>query len=652
MRFLTVSGFLAAAMLTLASPASALDGTRNHAQKTAAAPAPAVDETPDKFKPPAELYDFTRTEVMIPMRDGVKLHTVILIPKAAQHVGMVLTRTPYGATELTSHNPSPHLESVLEGYDNAADVIAEGGYIRVMQDVRGKYGSEGEYVMNRPLRGPLNPTATDHATDTWDTIDWLVKNVPQSNGKVAIIGISYDGFTALMALVGAHPALKAAVPMNPMVDGWMGDDWFHKGAFRQINIDYVYEQEATRSNEEKWVSTRYDLYDFFLKAGSAGAVGKAYGMEQLGFWNKLVAHPAYDRFWQDQAVDKVLAATPIRTPVLLVHSLFDQEDIYGDLAVYQALKAKEGLGDKLYLALGPWYHGGAIADGSSLGAVKFDSDTAKTFRQEVLAPFLAHYLKDEAPALDIARVTAFETGTNRWRRLERWPGPEARGGVRLYLHAGSALSFTPPQETEAPTDDYVSDPARPVTYRQRPFLPEYATDSTWDRWLADDQRFAETRSDVATYVSETLTEPVRITGEPIANIIEATTGTDADVVVKLIDVYPDETPKTPAMAGYELAVSMDVLRGRYRESLSDPKALTPNTPLAFRFALPAVNHVFLPGHKIMVQVQSSWFPLYDRNPQTFVPNIFFAKPEDYKKATITVFHSPAQASFVELPVGR
>ena len=638
---LTACGFA----LALATGLSAQAGGR---QSAPSAPA-LVSETPKAFTPPTEAWDFERKDVMIPMRDGVKLHTVILTPKGANHVGMVLTRTPYNATELTSHNPSTHLQSVLEGYDNAADVIVEGGYIRVVQDVRGKYGSEGDYVMNRPLHGPLNPTPVDHATDTYDTIDWLVKNVPQSNGKVVIIGISYDGFTPLMALVNPHPALKAAVPMNPMVDGWMGDDWFHKGAFRQVNIDYVYEQEATRVGEEKWATPYYDEYEFWLKYGSAGAVGKAYGMEQLGFWNKLVSHPAYDDFWRQQAMDKVLAKEPLTVPVLLVHSLFDQEDIYGDLAVYKALKSKDTSGEFLYLAMGPWKHGGEIGEGSSLGAVKFDSDTAKTFRQEVLAPFLAHFLQDAPPPLTIPRVSAFETGSNRWKRYDHWPLQSAKA-TKLFLHADAGLSFSPPSAAEPALDDYVSDPKKPVTYRLRPFLPEYATDSTWGQWLTDDQRFAATRSDVLTYVSDTLTSPLKISGEPIAHIVESTTGTDMDVVVKLIDVYPDEVPSQPAMGGYQLAVSMDILRGRYRESFETAKPITPDLPLAYQFALPTANHVFLPGHRIMVQIQSSWFPLYDRNPQTFVPNIFFAKPEDYRRATVRVFHSPKAESYVELPV--
>ncbi len=326
-------------------------------------------ETPAKIVPATYGHNYERRVVMIPMRDGVKLHTVVLVPKGAKGAPVLLTRTPYSADILTTNSVSSHLGASLYGYDNATDVIVEGGYIRVVQDVRGKYGSEGDYVMNRPLRGPLNSTPVDHSTDTYDTIDWLVKNVPETNGRVGILGISYDGFLPLMALVNPHPALKVAVPMNPMVDGWMGDDWFHNGAFRQQNMAYVYEQEATRDNRAKWYTSNFDDYDMFMDAGSAGELGKRRGLDQVGFWRKLLEHPSYDSFWSDQAVDKVLAAQPLTVPVMLVASLWDQEDIYGAIAVYKAIKPKDTGNDKVYLAMGPWYHGQEIAEGSSLGAI-------------------------------------------------------------------------------------------------------------------------------------------------------------------------------------------------------------------------------------------------------------------------------------------
>jgi uncharacterized protein len=611
-------------------------------------------ETPKDFKPTNDGFEYVRRDVMIPMRDGVKLHTVIIVPKGASRAPILLTRTPYNATELTSHANSSHLGPILNGYDNALEVIVEGGYIRVVQDVRGKYGSEGDYVMNRPLRGPLNPTKVDHATDTYDTIDWLVKNIPESNGKVGILGISYDGFLPLMALVNPHPALKVSVPMNPMVDGWMGDDWFHNGAFRQQNLPYIYEQDGSRTNEYHWWTSHFDDYDMYLQAGSAGELGRRRGLEQIGFWKKLLEHPSYDAFWQAQAVDKLLAKEPLKVPVMLVHSLWDQEDIYGAIAVYNAIESKDTTNDKVFLVMGPWHHGQEIADGSKLGAINFHSDTALYFRQNILRPFLDHYLQNEAPKMDVAPVNAFETGTNTWRSLKSWPsGCDGGCSVKatpLYLNAGLKLSFSAP-EARVPYDEYVSDPAKPVPFRARPISPTgYKSCAQWPCWLVDDQREASGRPDVLAFTSDVLTSPVKISGQPVVNLIASTSGTDSDWVVKVIDVYPDEVAGDAQMGGYQLAVSMDIFRGRYRESFETPKAIAANEPLLYRWSLPTANHVFLPGHRIMIQIQSSWFPLYDRNPQTFVPNIFWAKPADFRKATQRVYHAAGKASFVELPV--
>jgi len=542
-------------------------------------------------------------------------------------------------------------------------VIVEGGYIRVVQDVRGKYGSEGDYVMNRPLRGPLNPTKVDHPTDTYDTIDWLVKNVKESNGKVGILGISYDGFLPLMALVNPHPALKVSVPMNPMVDGWMGDDWFHNGAFREQNLPYIYEQDGSRSNDYKWWTTHFDDYDMYMQAGSAGELGRQRGLEQVGFWRKLIEHPAYDSFWQQQAVDKLLAKEPLKVPVMLVHSLWDQEDIYGAMAVYKAIEPKDTSNDKVFLVMGPWHHGQEIADGSSLAAIKWGSDTALYFRQKILRPFLDHYLKDEQPQMDVAPVTAFETGTNEWRRYDSWPSGGMGGLLQpkaLWLYAGAHLDFRPrstpldnsmPPDSKELYDEYVSDPAKPVTNRIRP-VPRSGYDSCaqWPCWLVDDQRDFSGRQDVLAYTTDVLKEPVKVSGQPIVNLIASTSGTDSDWVVKVIDVYPDEMAPDPKLGGYQLAVSMDIFRGRYRESFENPKPITPNEPLLYEWALPTINHVFLPGHRIMIQIQSSWFPLYDRNPQKFVANIFWAKPEDFQKATQRIYHTTGKESFVQLPV--
>jgi putative CocE/NonD family hydrolase len=612
-------------------------------------------ETPAKFQPVTDSFEYVKRDLMIPMRDGVKLHTVIIFPKGAKSAPILLTRTPYNATALTSHADGPHLGPILNGYDNVTEVIVDGGYIRAVQDVRGKYGSEGDYVMTRPLHGPLNPTPVDHATDTYDTIDWLVKNVPESNGKVGILGISYDGFTTLMALVNPHPALKVAVPMNPMVDGWMGDDWFHNGAFRQQNMPYIYEQVGTRTNEAKWWTNHFDDYAVYMEAGSAGELGRRRGMEQIGFWRKLLEHPSYDSFWQDQAMDRILAAQPLTVPTMLVDSLWDQEDIYGAPALYQALKAKDTANDKVFLVLGPWHHGQEIGDGSTLGALKFNSDTGLYFRTQILRPFLDHYLKDGAPADDVAPVMAFETGTNAWRRLPAWPAGCASGctikSTPLYLAAALKLSFAAPKAGDAAFDEYVSDPAKPVPFRRRPSQPVgYDNGLTWPQWLVDDQREASGRPDVVAFVSDVLTTPIKISGQPVANLVASTSGTDSDWVVKVIDVYPDEVAGQPSMGGYQLMISADIFRGRYRESFATAKPIAPDRPLPYRITLPTANHVFLPGHKIMVQIQSSWFPLYDRNPQTFVPNIFWAKPGDYRKAVERVYHAPAQASFIELPL--
>ena len=613
-------------------------------------------EMPAQLEPVTDSFDYARREVMVPMRDGTKLHTVILIPKGAKNAPILLTRTPYNATELTTHSHSSHLGPSLNGYDNALEVILEGGYIRVVQDIRGKYGSEGDYVMTRPLHGPLNPTSVDHATDTYDTIDWLVKNIPESNGKVGILGISYDGFLPLMALINPHPALKVAVPMNPMVDGWMGDDWFHNGAFREENMPYIYEQQGTRKNEQHWWISNYDDYDMYLQAGSAGELARRHGLQQMGFWNKLVAHPSYDSWWQQQAMDKILAAQPLKVPTMLVHSLWDQEDIYGAPAVYKALKPKDTANNMVFLVMGPWHHGGEIGDGSSLGTLKFGSDTGLYFRREILAPFLAQYLKDGAPKSDTATVTAFETGTNTWRRLSSWPSGCPSGctvkRTPLYLNAGLKLSLTAPSASDgAPYDEYVSDPAKPIPFSGRPSHPMgFANNVPWANWLVDDQREVASRPDVLVFVSDTLTSPMKISGQPIGNLVASTSGTDSDWVVKLIDLYPDEVGAQEEMGGYELMISADIFRGRYRESLENPKAIASDAPLPYHFALPTANHVFLPGHRIMVQIQSTWFPLYDRNPQTFVPNIFLAKPSDYRKATQRIYHAPGQATFIDLPL--
>jgi hypothetical protein len=618
-----------------------------------AGPEPWGNETPQAFTPEESSFDYVKREVMIAMRDGVKLYTLILIPRGVQRAPMLLTRTPYGADERITANDSAHLDAVIDSSDVAEDAVVRGGYIRVLQDVRGKHKSEGEYVMNRSLVGPLNTTGVDHATDTYDTIEWLVHNTPESNGKVGILGISYDGFTSLMALFHPHPALRAAVPINAMVDGWMGDDWFHKGAFRLDSLVYAHDQEATRESKIKWWSDHYDDFETWLAAGSAAGMARMHALDQVGFAVKLLNHPAYDGYWQAQAVDKLLAKEQLSVPVMLVHSLWDQEDIYGNIAVYKAIKPQDPDNSKVFLVAGPWFHHQQRLDGSAIGRIKFGSDTARYFRLHLLRPFLDHFLKDDAPPLNIAPVNAFETGTNEWEALPGWPMGCAAGcriePTALYLQSAGHLGFAVPDAKASGFETYVSDPAKPVPYLPRPIHTEGEGESSWQTWLVSDQREASGRSDVISFVSEVLRKPLKISGEPIANLVASTSGTDVDFVVKLIDVYPEEVGRDPKLGGYQLMISADILRGRYRESFEVPKPVPAGAKQRYRFSLPTANHVFLAGHRIMVQVQSSWFPLYDRNPQTYVKNISFATPADYQKATIKVFEGP-NASFVELPL--
>ena len=529
------------------------------------------------------------------------------------------------------------------------EIFVGAGYIRVFQDVRGKYKSEGDYVMTRPVRGRLNSAPTDHVTDAYDTIDWLVKNTPESNGRVGMIGSSYEGFTVVMALLGPHPALKVAAPESPMVDGWMGDDWFHYGAFRQTNFDYTSSQTTKPDRGEGVTRDAYDDYESFRRAGSAGAYARLHGLDQLPWAEKMIEHPAYDAFWQGQALDKLLAEHPSQVPTMWIQGLWDQEDMWGAIHSYMALKAKNQT-DHNYLVMGPWRHSQVNYDAFSLGPLKWKGDTALEFRRDVLKPFFDQYLKSDAPKAETPPVFIYNTGENHWDRLRNWPlacdeGCASRSKP-LYLSSDFGLGFAKPAGSGA--DSYVSDPAKPVPYLPRPV--RFADSDRWKEWLVTDQRSVADRPDVLTYETLELTAPVRISGAPVADLYAATTGTDADWVVKLIDVFPDEVPSQPELGGYELAVSMDIFRGRYRESFEHPSPIPAGKPQRYRFVMPTTNHVFQRGHRIMVQIQSSWFPLYDRNPQTYVPNIFLAKPSDYTRATQTVFRSGGQASAVWLPV--
>jgi putative CocE/NonD family hydrolase len=520
--------------------------------------------------------------------------------------------------------------------------------------VRGKYGSEGPYLMTPPpVASGYNPTGADDTTDAYDTIDWLVKNVPESNGRVGMIGSSYEGFTVVMALLNPHPALKVAAPESPMVDGWMGDDWFHYGAFRQPNIDYVLGQTTNRGEGVQVPREGRDDYTNFLHAGSADAFAKARGMEQLPYWRVMVDHPSYDGFWQSQALDKLIAQRPLTVPTMWEQGLWDQEDMWGAIHSYRALKATGTPDSMNHLVMGPWFHSQINREGRALGPLVWATDTAAQWRRDVLLPFFNQYLKPGAPAAATPAAWIYDTGADRWDRPTVFPESCEKGcpveSKPLYLAANGGLSFTAPTAgSEAKFDEYVSDPAKPVPYRPRPVDP--ADGTGWRTWLVTDQRFVDGRPDVLTYETEPLKEATKLSGEPMVHLVASTSGTDSDWVVKLIDVQPDRVAPPVEMSGYELPIATDIFRGRYRTSFEHPEAIKANEPLAYVFALPMVNHTFLPGHRIMVQVQSTLFPLYDRNPQRFVPNIFEAQPGDYQKATQRIWHTPGEASFISLPV--
>ena len=630
------------------------------------------------FEAPKPDFDYIKRVEMVPMRDGVKLYTVIVIPKGAKNAPIVLTRTPYNAAqraaaarvptatgnavspalagrvpgapaEPESRTDAPHMIDELGLSD---EIFVRAGYIRVYQDVRGKYGSEGVYLMTPPPVGPFNHSGADDTTDAYDTIDWLVKNTPESNGRVGMIGSSYEGFTVVMALLNPHPALKVAAPESPMVDGWMGDDWFHYGAFRQVSLDYFLSQTTARGAGQHVSHGGRDDYSSFLRAGSAGDIARAEGQEQLPYWKTVEQHPAYDAFWQSQALDHLIAPKALTVPTLWLQGLWDQEDMWGAIHSYTADEPKDKGNTMNYLVMGPWFHSQINREGRSLGPLVWDGDTTEDLRQNVLLPFFNQYLQENAPKADTPPVYIYNTGEDRWNRFDSWPQSCEKGcphqSKPLYLAAHGGLSFAAPQAGADKFDEYTSDPAKPVPYRPRPVAADDR--DGWRTWLVQDQRFVEGRPDVLTYETEVLTKPVRVSGVPEVNLQASTSGTDSDWVVKLIDVFPDDTVPPLAMNGYQLAISMDIFRGRYRTSFEHPEALKADAPLLYKFGLPTVNHVFQPGHRIMVQVQSTWFPLYDRNPQTFVPNIFDARPADYRKATQRVWRTPANASFINLPV--
>jgi len=604
----------------------------------------ASGDIPAKFTPPEADRDYVKREVMIPMRDGTKLYTVIVYAKNLTNAPIVLTRTPYNAKGRANRSDSSSELSTLPLSD---EMFVKAGYIRVYQDIRGKYGSEGDYVVTRPVIGPLNRTNVDHTTDAYDTIDWLVNkaNLPQSNGRVGMIGSSYEGFTVVMALLHPHPALKVAAPQSPMVDGWMGDDWFHYGAFRLTNIGWLGAQTGYKGAGKAPPSGGYDDYENF-RTISAGDWARKSGYDQLPYWNRMVQHPAYDAFWQGQALDKLLAQSPSNVPTLWEQGLWDQEDMWGAIHSYETL-VKAGHAANNFIVMGPWRHSQVNREGKSLGPFDWNGDTAAQYREDMVLPFFNQYLKD-GPPVQLPAGAIYNTAENHWDRFTRWPlacdTGCGTGLTPIYLQANKGLGFG---QATSGGDSYVADPANPVPHLPRPVN---FGDGRWGDWLVQDQRSVDGRTDVMSYKTPVLSQAVRVSGVPWADIFQKTTGTDGDVVVKLIDVYPDEVASNPKMGGYQLAISLDIFRGRYRNDPAHPTAIPANKVQEYKFRLPAVNHVFLPGHRIMVQVQSSLFPLYDRNPQTFVPNIFLAKPSDYKAATVTVEHGAAGASAILLPV--
>ena len=596
--------------------------------------------------PPTVPADYIRREAMLPMRDGVKLYTVMMIPKGAANAPIILTRTPYDATARAMRSQSRKL---INASQRSEEQFVRAGYIRVWQDVRGKYKSEGEYVMMRPPVGPLNDTGVDNATDAYDTIAWLTNpaNLPESNGRVGMVGSSYEGHMVAMALLRPHPALKAAVAESPMIDQWR-DDWFHNGAFHNIYLDYFAMQTGAKGALARPPHHGYDDYDNFLRAGSTHDWAVKHGLDQMPVYKRLEEHPAYDEVWQEQALDRLLAANPSDVPTIWEAGLWDQEEIHGAVLAWEALKAAGKVGNN-HLILGPWRHSQVNREGRRTGAFAWNGDTVRQYWDEMVMPLFRERLED-GPKANLPSAILYNTAEDRWERFARWPLACERDCpaplTPLNLAGEGGLSFAQGARGE---DSYVSDPAKPVPFMPRPYdMDEFA--EPWTTWRLSDQRHVDKRPDVMSYETEPLTEPVRVSGVPIAELFARTTGTDGDFVVKLIDVFPPENANDPPMGGYQLPISIEILRGRYRDDPSRPSAIPANVVQRYRFRMPVVNHVFRPGHRIMVQIQSSLFPLYDRNPQTFVPNIFLARKQDYRAATITLERGGSEGSRVWLPV--
>ena len=580
---------------------------------------------------------YLRTEVMIPMRDGVRLHTVIFTPvDQKEALPFLLERTPYGVNGYRSPEKNTYVRE-----------MAEEGYIFVYQDIRGRYLSEGRFEMQRFTRDKNDSRSIDESTDTYDTFDWLLKNIPNNNGKAGMYGISYDGWTAVMGAIDPHPALKAISEQASPADMFLGDDFHHNGAFRlSYGFEYSFMEEASKT-DSLFPFDMPDTYDWYLKLGPLSNVNKKYFFGKLPSWNDFTQHPNNDEFWQKQALAYRLDSP--RVPVLNVAGWWDQEDFYGPVKAYETWE-KLDRDHKNYLVIGPWNHGGwAGGDGKKLGKINFESPASASFRKDMQAPWFAYYLKGKGDG-HFAEATTFQTGSNIWKSYSSWPPKEATL-KNLYFRDAGKLSFEKPVSAEPNQfDSYVSDPGNPVPYRTRPIEETYGRGSRWYTWLTEDQRFVSKRPDVLNWETDSLTEELTVSGFITAKLFAASTGTDADWIVKLIDVYPDPYPKEPAMAGYQLMVSNDVFRGRFRKSFEQPEPLAPGKSEEYSIDLHSLDHVFKKGHKIMVQVQSTWFPIIDRNPQHFVPNIFEASENDFQVATQEIFRSALLPSHIELPV--
>jgi len=580
---------------------------------------------------------YTKTIYMVPMRDGVKLNTVVFSPiSITTPLPILIQRTPYGADKPDTYNPLkvPYIAA-----------MAKEGYIFVFEDIRGKFKSEGSFEMNRPLYHLVDKNKTDESTDVYDAIDWLIKNIPNNNGKAGILGISYLGYTALDAISDPHPALKASSPQASPADMFLGDDFHHNGASRlSYQFEYSYMVENKKESNSAFPFPQFDLYNWYLQLGPLKNVNEKYFHNKLPAWNDFTQHPNYDNYWQKASM--LSQITNPQIPVMHVGGYYDQEDLNGPQIMYDNLEKKDSF-NRNYLVLGPWYHSGwAGPKGDSLGKIYFESNTAVYF-QNLQKQWFDYWLKGIGEG-KFPEAVCFQTGSNTWKTYAAWP-PKNAEVKKLYAHSDGTCSFNKPGNGNGAVS-YVSDPAKPVPYRIQPIEATYGKGSRWRYWQVEDQRFVSSRPDVISFYADSLQNNLTITGDVKAHLFVSTTGTDADFVVKLIDVYPGFDSKNLLMSGYEFPVTMEVFRGRFRKSFEKPEPFASGKPEEVVIDLHQVNHTFLKGHKIMVQIQSTWFPVIDRNPQKYVPNIYEAKESDYIKATQTIYCNKNLSTYIDLPV--